>query len=224
LEPTLIFNTGAPISIVDASDNILNVATGQAFFAGLHQRSCFSRCGGSQSGVHVRLSPQAAWRLFGPGTAACADQAVLVTDVGGQGLAAALHRYGPPNPSRAGTDVIGLLERAMSGVPELCAETDCSIGELAQPGITVGAVATELRWSRRRLVAQFRQVLKITPTVFGRIARYQRLLATLDAEGSWAEQAIAAGYFDKSHMTRDFTAFTGRSPRAYVDDRVTFVQ
>jgi AraC-like DNA-binding protein len=224
LEPTLIFNTGAPISIVDASGNLLNVATGQAFFAGLHQRFCFSRCGGSQSGVHVRLSPQAAWRLLGPGTAACADHAVLVADVAGRGLATALRRQGPPQPSRARADVIELLDRAMIEAPELCPETDWSIGELARPGITVAAVAAELGWSRRRLIARCRQVLGLTPKVFGRIARYQRLLATLDAEDTWADRAIAFGYFDQSHMIRDFLAFTGRSPHAYVGDRVTFVQ
>ncbi|WP_454884842.1 helix-turn-helix domain-containing protein [Sphingomonas oryzagri] len=224
MEPTLIFNTGAPISIVDASGNVLNVATGQAFFAGLHQRFCFSRCGGSQSGVHVRLSPQAAWRLLGPGAAACADHAVLVTDVGDQGLSAAVRRRGPPDPSRARAEIIELLDRALMEAPQFCPETDWSIGELARPGTTVAAVAAELGWSRQRLIARCRQVLGITPKVFGRIARYQRLLATLDAEDSWADRAAAAGYFDQSHMIRDFTAFTGRSPRAHVGDRVTFVQ
>ncbi len=224
MEPTLIFNTGAPISIADASGNVLNVASGQAFYAGLHQRFCFSRCGGSQSGVHVRLSAQAAWRLFGAGAAACADHAVLVTNVDDRGLSAALRRYGPPDPSRACADVVGLLNRALIDAPEFCPEMDWSLGELARPGTTVAGVAAELGWSRQRLITRCRQVLGITPKVFGRIARYQRLLATLDTGDSWADRAVAAGYFDQSHMIRDFTAFTGCSPRAYVGDRMTFVQ
>ncbi len=224
LEATLIFNTGAPISIIDASGGLLDVGTGEAFFAGLHQRFCFSRCGGSQSGVQVRLSPQAAWRILGPGASACADRAVMVGDVGNRGLAAALRRHGPIGPSDALDTVIALLEDAMSDSPEVCSETGWAIGQLARPDTEVGAIAAELGWSRRRLIDRCRQVLGITPKVFARIARYQRVLANLDDGGSWAGRAIEAGYFDQSHMIRDFSAFTGLPPASYLEERVTFVQ
>lgn len=224
LESTLIFNTGAPISIVDASGHLLDVGTGEAFFAGLHQRFCFSCCGGSQSGVQVRLSPQAAWQILGPGASASADRAVLVADVADRGLAAALRRKGPPDPSDAHNAVMALLKDAMIDMPEPCPEVSWAIGQLTRPGATVGAIAAELGWSRRRLVDRYRQVLGITPKVFVRIARYQRILATFGDGASWAGRAIDAGYFDQSHMIRDFSAFTGLSPSAYLGERVTFVQ
>ncbi|MBX7482122.1 helix-turn-helix domain-containing protein [Qipengyuania qiaonensis] len=225
LEPTLIFNTGAPISIVDASGHVLDVGTGDAFFAGLHRRFCFSRCAGSQSGIHVRLSPQAAIRLLGAGAAAVADHAVAVRHMPESGLAAALARYGPPDLARPYETVGLLIEEALVEAPGVSSETSWCINQLQQPGASVTAIARELGWSRRKIVDRCRDVLGITPKTFVRIARYRRLLATLDsAEMSWVDRAIDAGYYDQSHMLRDFAEFTGVSPTAYCKESGTFVQ
>jgi AraC-like DNA-binding protein len=225
VEPTLIFNTGAPISIVDASGHVLDVGTGDAFFAGLHRRFCFSCCAGSQSGIHVRLSPQAAFRLLGAGAASAADHAVAVRDISESGLGAALARYGPPDQARPHETVGLLIEEALVASPSANAETAWCLDQLYQPGASVTAIARELSWSRKRMIERCRDVIGINPKTFVRIARYRRLLGSLDnAEMSWADRAIVAGYYDQSHMIREFSEFTGLSPTAYLSERGTFVQ
>lgn len=225
VEPTLIFNTGAPISIIDASGHVLDVGTGDAFFAGLHRRFCFSCCSGSQSGIHVRLSPQAAFRLLGPGAAFAADHAVAVRDISGSGLAAALARYGPPDQARPYETVGLLIEEALVDAPAASAETAWCLDQLHQPGASVTAIAREMSWSRKKMIDRCRHVIGINPKTFVRIARYRRLLGSLEkAEMSWADRAIDAGYYDQSHMIRDFSEFTGLSPTAYRRARGTFVQ
>jgi len=224
VESTLIFNVGPPISIVDASGALLHVGSGRAFFAGLHRRFCFSQCEGAQSGVQVRLSPQAAYRILGPGVAACADRAVLVEEVAGKRLSVALHRIVSSDPSSVRDALIALLHNSLLGAPQLCPEIDWAIGQLVLPGMAVSTVAAQLGWSRRRLIERCGSVLGITPKMFGRIARYRRVLADLPQDRSWADRAFDAGYCDQSHMIRDFSAFTGLTPADYVRERVTFVQ
>jgi len=35
---------------------------------------------------------------------------------------------------------------------------------------------------------------------------------------------LPCGYYDQAHLDRDFRDFTGTTPTAYADERVTFVQ
>jgi AraC-like DNA-binding protein len=57
----------------------------------------------------------------------------------------------------------------------------------------------------------------VRPKLFGRVQRFQCAIAlarrhlTVDS----AELAIACGYFDQSHLMRDFVAFSGVSPADY---------
>jgi AraC-like DNA-binding protein len=55
----------------------------------------------------------------------------------------------------------------------------------------------------------------MTPKTFSRVRRFERAVAR--ARGStatpdWASVAIECGYFDQSHMIRDFVALSGLTP------------
>lgn len=217
LEPTLIFNLGNPIQIVDATGGELTVGTGQVFYAGLHQRWCFSRASDSQAGVHVRLSIGAAWRLLGPGAGACADRAGLIGDVGDGRLAKAAINLGPPRGDKPADEVAAILRAALVDAPEPPRTALATLRDLTRPGVRIGDVAADVGWSRRHFAARSSALTGVTPKVLARLARYRRLLDGLTAadQRSWAERALDAGYCDQSHMVREFTAFTGLAPSAY---------
>jgi len=221
LEPTLVFNTGSPISIVDAKGKTLSVGTGQIFFAGLHQRFCFSEAGESQSGVHVRISIAAAWRILGPNAGACFDRAFLVDDIADCRLKTVIARHGPPSPSTPAADVSRIIGDVLADACEPSADTVWALQQLARPGARVTEVASEVGWSRRKLIARCRELTGTTPKAIARIARFRSLLASLNSHvsGSWAQRAIDAGYFDQSHMINEFSAFAGLPPAAYMVDR-----
>jgi AraC-like DNA-binding protein len=63
----------------------------------------------------------------------------------------------------------------------------------------------------------FHSQVGLTPKLFGRVQRFQWLLDRINrgANVDWARVALDAGYFDQSHMIRDFRAFTGVSPVRY---------
>src|SRR5919198_4890516 len=81
-------------------------------------------------------------------------------------------------------------------------------------GVTVGEVAARLDLSRRRLIEVFTAEIGMTPKAFARVRRFQRTLARAQAPSSpeWGRLALECGYFDQSHLIRDFVEFSGFSP------------
>jgi AraC-like DNA-binding protein len=77
----------------------------------------------------------------------------------------------------------------------------------------VGEVASQLGLSHRRLIELFTAQVGMTPNVFGRVQRFQRAFSrALRAKPLWSEVALQAGYYDQSHLIRDFVEFSGLPP------------
>lgn len=95
-----------------------------------------------------------------------------------------------------------------------------AVRQLAR-GRAVGEVTDAIGMSNRGFIDAFRRETGYAPKVFARIARFQRLLRRLPSSGriDWADTAIACGYYDQSHLIRDFRAFAGLSPSAYLARR-----
>lgn len=85
-----------------------------------------------------------------------------------------------------------------------------------EAGRKVAQVANDLSLSRRRFISVFSADVGVTPKLFARIQRFQRALtaANAAAQPDWPQLALACGYFDQSHMIRDFVDFAGVAPAA----------
>lgn len=57
----------------------------------------------------------------------------------------------------------------------------------------------------------------LNPKHFHRIQRFQEILAKVDPvpEPAWEQIALEHGYFDQSHLIRDFVEFSGLGPADY---------
>ena len=84
-------------------------------------------------------------------------------------------------------------------------------------GPRVQNVARELGLSNRRFIQLFSSHVGLAPKLFCRILRFQqaRVLAEKFDAPDWATVAVACGYFDQSHLIRDFKEFSGFTPRMY---------
>jgi AraC-like DNA-binding protein len=84
--------------------------------------------------------------------------------------------------------------------------------------IAIGDIAAQLGWNARMVHRQFTASCGYSPKHFQRIMRMQTFLRGLRAgrTSSLSSLAIAAGYSDQAHMTRDFRAITGFTPTAYL--------
>lgn len=69
----------------------------------------------------------------------------------------------------------------------------------------------------RQLRRQFAARTGVNPRLFGRVARFDRLvrLANLSPQARWLDLALDAGYHDHQHLARDFREFTGMAPSAF---------
>lgn len=71
--------------------------------------------------------------------------------------------------------------------------------------------------SQRRFIQVFAAEVGLTPKLYCRVRRFQRARALVrqTAAPDWARVAVDCGYFDQSHLIRDFLAFSGLSPGDY---------
>ena len=58
----------------------------------------------------------------------------------------------------------------------------------------------------------------LSPKAHARVQRFRAALALLGRSERvpWAELAVGCGYYDQSHLLRDFRAFSGCSPGEFV--------
>ena len=72
--------------------------------------------------------------------------------------------------------------------------------------------------SQRWFTERFRAEVGMTPKLFARVQRFQRVVQTIHplAQVDWADVASACGYFDQAHFIHDFRAFSGFTPAAYL--------
>src|ERR671937_2383601 len=81
----------------------------------------------------------------------------------------------------------------------------------------IGSLAEELDWSRKRLVAEFREHIGVPPKAAARLIRFERARALAGAM-TWAELAFECGFADQPHLISEFRAFTGRTPETFLQD------
>ncbi|XRQ08886.1 helix-turn-helix domain-containing protein [Actinomadura welshii] len=83
--------------------------------------------------------------------------------------------------------------------------------------IPVGDLAAEVGVSRRRLETGFRREIGLSPKTVARVARFQRTAQVLSApSGTFPsgtfQAAVACGYADQPHFTREVRAMAGTTP------------
>jgi AraC-like DNA-binding protein len=88
---------------------------------------------------------------------------------------------------------------------------------------SIEQVVNDVGLSRSRFFPVFRDACGLTPKQFYRVHRFQTVLRRVRAEsyGSWADLAIAAGYYDQAHLVHEFCALACMSPTSYMRHRAT---
>jgi AraC-like DNA-binding protein len=90
--------------------------------------------------------------------------------------------------------------------------------------VPIASLADDAGVSANHLSTQFKAHLGVTPKRVARIYRFARLILSVDARRpvDFSELAHSAGYFDQSHFSREFKAFTGHTPTSYLALRRRF--
>jgi len=80
------------------------------------------------------------------------------------------------------------------------------------PGTPVPALAADVGLGERHLRRRFAAAVGYGPKTFARVARFRAALGLVRSGESLAAAALAAGYADQAHMTRELVALSGRTP------------
>jgi len=165
--------------------------------------------------VGARLRPEGL-HLLGFGNASEAtNQAVALGDLGELGKSISGRVRKASGRSERLSVLESLLLRRAENVGNRASLVSAAVARIRGTGgrERVENTATSLGVSRRHLERQFQTYVGIGPKSFARLERFGHLLqATFEQEvSSWVDLALDHGYYDQSHLWRDFQSFAGRS-------------
>jgi AraC-like DNA-binding protein len=83
---------------------------------------------------------------------------------------------------------------------------------------TIGQLTERIGLSSRRFIEVFAAEVGLTPKLFCRVRRFQRVLALIERDEAiaWTEVVLACGYYDQAHFIHEFRAFSGTNPTGYL--------
>ncbi|MFC9692618.1 helix-turn-helix domain-containing protein [Kribbella sp. NPDC056951] len=198
---------------------------------GLHSRAVHVGGSPSRAGVQVALTPAGSRALFGLPPGELAWRVVELDEF----LGPSAHRL--VEQMREGVSWASrfdLLENALlrrwAAPPALAvrAEVGWAWRRLRETGGTVGVqeLAAEVGWSRRHLTERFTTEFGLAPKVAGRVLRFEQAVARLRQQPTarLADLAAEVGYADQAHLTREWQAIAGCSPRQWIAEELPNVQ
>ena len=134
--------------------------------------------------------------------------------------------------SKTSAERFQLLEHALLSHLREGVEKHCAVSAALemfgrnQGGPIVREAAKYLGLSQRRFIQVFKTEVGLTPKLFSRIQRFQQTRTCLQRHLSpdWATLAVDLGYFDQSHLIREFVEFSGVRPTDYLTRQKSLIQ
>lgn len=235
---TFIFSLQDPIVTGVTPEQLDTPAAGRTAIitGGLHTRPAFIQQSTTQAGIQMAVHPLAARALFGAPTA----ELGFPVDDGADVLGAEVERLRARMiQTPHWTDRFRLLQdylRRRVG--------DADVGAGVRPEIvaawtwlarhrgngSIDGLARHVLLSRRQLHTLFTRELGIGPKAVNRLMRFQhavRAMSATVASGTTVDLGRVAadcGYFDQSHLNRDFRQFTGTSPTGWLAEERRNIQ
>ena len=171
----------------------------------------------------IVLRPAGAYALLGRPLSELSELTLDAHDVVGRMVSELVERCAE---IRAAGARFALVERwladrlAHSKAPDpavawMAAEIERGGGELR-----VGVLQKGTGLSRSRVIERFREQIGTRPKLYARLVRFRHVLDRLhQGDAVLADVALAAGYYDQTHMNAEFRELAGLSPTAFVASR-----
>jgi len=172
---------------------------------------------GATDVVAIRFHPHGAFALLGLPQDPLVD---TISDVGGLGLGWLRSAMARAREAATAEAALAELEAALLRRLDRRLRADARVAAVvglidgAGGDVRVSAAAAHAGTSRRHLERLFVEQVGVTPKVLARLLRFQSAAARIAARPAAPLAAVSAdsGYFDQSHMIRDFLDFAGASP------------
>jgi AraC-like DNA-binding protein len=221
---------------VTAPDAGGGTLTAAALVGGMHDRPALITHSGVQTGVQLGVTPAGARALFGLPAGELAGLVVPLDAVLPRAAELAdrlaTARRWPERFAAVDEVLLGAVRdrsgRGVAGSPE--------VGhawrrlQAASGAASVTALAGEVGWSRRHLAERFRREIGLPPKVGARVLRFARARTELLRPGPagtaprLADVAVACGYADQAHLTREWRDLAGCTPSAWLAEEAPWLR
>jgi AraC-like DNA-binding protein len=226
---TLIVSLADPVRLLGMPGSAQPPDRWTGLVGGLHAGPTLIGQDRDQAGVHLQLHPLGVHTLLGLPSAELAGWVLDLAELPRPALAEL------PDRLRAAPDWAGrfavldevLLQAATRERPppdEVRRAWQLLVG--SGGSIPVAELAADVGWSRRHLSERFAREVGLSPKQAGRVLRFERATALLRAlpPGGLAEVAARCGYFDQAHLSNEYRALAGCSPRTWLTEELPFLQ
>ncbi len=212
----LVFNLRAAMNQADGTGRLHRQPT--ALLAGQISRHIFLQPTGAIEILAVRFKPHGAAAFFPIEQGALTDRNLAAGALGKPWW----HLEEQLHDLASTTAQLRLIERTLLAANRGSASLrllGTAIKCLARGGedASVRETARQLSLSPRQLERLFHRHVGLTPRRFARLARFRKIFPALAGRHPrWADLAADCGFYDQSHLVREFRDFTGLTPGEYL--------
>jgi AraC-like DNA-binding protein len=223
----LIISLGHPIELLETPNTRQSPLTLIAFVSGLQDRPAIVRQNDKAFGLHVFIKPLGVKAILGVASPDISSLVLNLTDIWGSRAEALIELL---LDATSWSQRFAIMDRAFvsklnPAVPR--PEISWSWERLAKShgSVPVQQLADEIGYSRRHFSQHFRDEIGVSPKLAARLFRFEhacRLVA--DSRLGLAHVALSCGYYDQAHLTREWYALAGCSPKVWVTREFPFLQ
>lgn len=235
---TLIFSLEGPVVAGDTPEQArgAHAQREEIIVGGLHQRPVYIAQSSRETGVQLAVHPLAARALFGMPAAELTQATTHGASVLGRS-AVEIHERLRERTSwdeRFAIITEYLRRRAgdegrRAGVRAEVAEAWEWMARRSGAG-SLDAMARHVAMSRRQLTTLFQREVGASPKQINRLMRFERARQEVtravagEAAPDLSEIAARCGFYDHSHLVRDFRQYTGLSPSGWIREELRNIQ
>jgi|RhiMethySRZTD1v2_1073278.scaffolds.fasta_scaffold12756_7 AraC-like DNA-binding protein len=223
----LIISFVEPIELLRAPDPSQRPGRFTALVGGLHDTPALVQQTDRVHLVHVFFSPLGVRAILGVPNSAIASRVIELSDLWGTRATQLVDRLA--NSANWNTRFAHLDEAFMRALRPhgVSAPAVWAWRELARHAgqIPMSSLAQHIGWSRAHFTDRFRTDFGLSPKTAARIFRFEHACRALKAQPrQLADVALSSGYYDQAHMTREWQALAGLSPRQWIARELPFLQ
>ncbi len=212
----VILNLGPPWRMIDADQEDV-ASEHDSFIAGLHDRFAIVDSTGAADCMQIDFTILGAARFLRVPMHELANATTAFEDVLGRAGREFLERLrSTPAWADRFDQMDDFLAARMQGPPNGSEGVAWAVSRIESSAglVSIGALASEMSWSRKRLLHGFREHVGLPAKTLARVVRFDHATKLLEAEPRTrlADVAASCGYADQAHMTREFRRLAGWSP------------
>jgi AraC-like DNA-binding protein len=223
----LMISLGRPIEVVKMPNRIQRPSVLTAFVSGLQNRPAIVRQDVSAFGLHVFIKPLGVRAILGVASAEIASLVVNLSDIWGDRATDLIEKLGCADSWHKR---FAVLDQAFtSKLKPISAQPEIvwAWQRLAKShgSVPVQQLADETGYGRRYFSERFRDTIGVSPKSAARVFRFERACRLIaDKQLGLTHVAIECGYYDQAHLTREWSALAGCSPKAWITRELPFLQ